>query len=650
MEMTDRRPIIASAKASLHSTATGDEENGSRWCKVEHLSPVEGTVDATSNNGNGPMSLSRIKRTHLIMYLLAAFSLFHLQNTDHFMSAVDPAGGSTVFKEEKFTSITITVPENEPQPSPSPPPSFARIKSIEPEASLTTKETPIPEPTSTTPDKDKNYESDVNIDDEINEIDTAPSTPTTIIEEEKTPHNVTQQNVTQQNVTQQNITKGEKSSDYEENETDNDVTQSDGMASTIPPAKSNHTDANSHHSPIARNFVDTHCDLTHLKDEAWYPSGPEDDWQLRAPYLIVAGVWNAGVNQLATALLKHPQIDAAKQNGFFLPKQFSRYYDIQTSDKNVVLNTNNNQTAAESTGSNFNVKVFAARERMYAQAYSKTTLRENKSSNDEESPAETAVTDASDENNNNTTITKNQHVAMDISPGLIFYAHKTAHSILCTTPWVKIVVLLRNPIDRLYRQWSYSVKNLNLQLSLEDWMAQEMKLLQSVGMISGSDEADKEQQPTAEGEPVVSEKDAWEKYQSVHNVAGVIGRSLYVFQLEEWIQAYISAGKKPSEEIIILTTEDIEENPEHEYAELIQFLGLPPATLNDESPSNNDADDGADSVGTALGKSLLQKQDATPMTEETRKILLQFFKPYNKRLTELLTSNGFEGDWDKRWR
>jgi len=304
---------------------------------------------------------------------------------------------------------------------------------------------------------------------------------------------------------------------------------------------------------------------------------------------------------------------------------------------------------------------------MYAQAYSKTTLREKKSGNDdEESPAteptaNATVDGSSDDNttNNNSTttttiLTKNQHVAMDVSPGLIFYAHKTSHSILCTTPWVKIVVLLRNPIDRLYRQWSYSVKSLNLQLSLEDWMAQEMKLLQSVGMINNGDNkrdagTNKEQQ----AEPiVVSEKEAWEKYQAVHNVAGAIGRSLYVFQLEEWIQAYISAGKNPSEEIIILTTEDIEENPEHEYAELIQFLGLPPTTDNDANASNsNSNNDGEDSIGTALGKSLLQnKQEAAPMTKETRKMLHQFFKPYNKRLTELLTSNGFEGDWDKRWQ
>lgn len=383
-------------------------------------------------------------------------------------------------------------------------------------------------------------------------------------------------------------------------------------------------------SPTARNFADTHCDLTNLKDEAWYPSGPEDSWQQRAPYLIVAGVWNAGVNQLTKALLKHPQIDLAKTDGFFLPKQFKKYYNIQSNDKTV--GTKNE------TGSNFNVKVHAARERMYAQVYSKSTFRE-KNSNDEESPPAVMVDD--DTKNS----TKNQHVAMDVSPGLVFYAHKTSHSILCTAPWAKIVVLLRNPIDRLYRQWSYSVTHLHLNLSLEDWMAQEMKALQNSGVIRSSNETDKGQATSeAKEEMVVSEKDAWEKYQLVRT-SGSIGRSLYVLQLEEWMDAFVSAGKTPSEEMIIITTEDIEENPEHEYAELVRFLGLTP--LND-IPSIN-GDDGNDNVAVALGKSLQEKPDTTSMTRETRRMLRGFFKPYNKRLTQLLTSNGFEGDWYERW-
>jgi hypothetical protein len=419
-------------------------------------------------------------------------------------------------------------------------------------------------------------------------------------------------------------------------------------------------------TPIERKFADTHCDLTHLKNNEWYPSSSsseeeedvdDDSWQQRAPYIIIAGVWNAGINPLANALFKHPQIDKAKTNGFFLPKQFQRYYDV--SSNNDVKNINNDTSTTEiassssssSSSSSFNIKVFAARERMYAQVYSKSTLRE-KVVNDEESK------DMIGSGEDNTDDNKNNHVAMDVTPGLIFYAHRTAHSILCTVPWVKVVIVLRNPIDRLYQQWSYSTNNLGLRLSLEDWMAQEMKLLHTVGLIGAStttnsdvnknknnnnNKDDKESVLT-----VVSEKEAWEKYQSVRNVAGAIGRSLYVLQLEEWINAYNAAGKNPSDFITILTTENIEDQPQKEYNKLIQFLHLAP--IVDNNDKNNIA-------STLLEKSFnktknnVNNNDLTPpMKEETRNMLRHFFRPYNQRLTKLLRSNGFEGNWDERWK
>eukprot|EP00536_Pseudo-nitzschia_multiseries_P007059 jgi/Psemu1/319040/estExt_fgenesh1_pm.C_1580003 len=279
---------------------------------------------------------------------------------------------------------------------------------------------------------------------------------------------------------------------------------------------------------------------------------------------------------------------------------------------------------------------------MYAQVYSKSSFQQQKA-------ADTGDQESLSSAYNNSSSSNNNRVAMDVSPGLIFYAHQTAHSILCTAPWVKVVVVLRNPIDRLYQQWVYSTTHLGLKLSLEDWMAPEMKLLQTVGLISGTGTGGSgvvgktAEANGVEAKATLSEKDAWNQYQSVHKMAGAIGRSLYVFQLEQWIKAYIAAGKNPYEEIIILTTEEIEDDPVHQYGQLIQFLGLPP--LDPKTDAN-------DSVPTALQKSLLQRNNSPlpPMEEETRKMLRRFFKPYNKRLAELLQSNGFEGEWDKRWK
>jgi hypothetical protein len=378
-------------------------------------------------------------------------------------------------------------------------------------------------------------------------------------------------------------------------------------------------------SQMTQIFSQQHCDLTHVK--AWYPTDVEDSWQQRAPYFIIAGVWNSGIGPLTNALLRHPQIDAAKTNGFFLPKQFNRYYSYSQSSalsrtaSNTTISTP--ITATTATSEILKIKVFAARERMYAQAYSPSSLRDSASPPSNNSSNDTTTKITSNKYND-----KNIHVAMDVSPGLLFHAHTTSHSILCVSPWAKIVILLRNPVDRVYQQWVYSKINLGLPLSLEDWMAQEMKVMQSVGLIGGDNDEDATSQP-------ISEREAWNKYQSVRNVGGAIGRSLYVLQLEDWIKTYVEAGKKPAEEIIILASENIEEKPALQYSNLIDFLGLAPLNITNRNLN--------------LGKPSPPK-GMEPMKEETRQMLQQFFQPYNERLFTLLKSNGFQGNWETIWQ
>ena len=233
---------------------------------------------------------------------------------------------------------------------------------------------------------------------------------------------------------------------------------------------------------------------------------------------------------------------------------------------------------------------------------------------------------------------KGKHVAMDVSPGLLFHSDVTSYSILCVSPWSKIVILLRNPVDRLYQQWVYSVVNLGLSLPLEDWMAQEMKVMQSVGLIDGG--GGKIAADSSTSSAPISEKDAWKKYQSMRTVGGAaIGRSLYIFQLEDWIQSYVEAGLKPADEIIILASEDIESNPAQQYTTLIDFLGLAPVNVTKISSSL-----------ASLGTKPTPPKNVEPMKPETRKMLEQFFRPYNQRLVKLLKSNGFQGNWDKIWK
>lgn len=675
MEMTDRRPRIAAAKES--STERKEQILLSTICLVDR--PVA--------RNNSPGVVSRTKRIYLILLILSVFTLIYLRFELPILSKSD---GVEVTKLSKSADVrTGNTSSFRSSDSDKKKDGSANSSKPKKKAKPTTTTT-----ITSTPDGDKQEtSSDETSDDQkqkektetktagnVNKIksdgqkskseykssgklENSSSSTTTIIKEDKQQEEGTTRNNDEGSSNNDNKQDDDANSPTpsptNDKKEDTEVTpytdkpekkatgDSDAAATTkshkddnsIPNTSTTKTAdppllklrSDTDLSAVAKKFVETNCDLTNLKDGAWYPSGPEDDWEQRAPYTIVTGVWNAGVNPLASALLKHPQIQAAKQNGFFLPNQFQRYYGIQSGENSMTAN--NDQTAADSTKSKFNIKVFAARERMYAQVYSKTTLFEKSGVADGDEPSSPSRDDAGKKDE-----MANKQVAMDVSPGLMFYAHKTAHSILCTAPWVKVVVVLRNPIDRLYRQWAYSITVLGLTLSLEDWMAQEMKLLQTVGLISGGD---KEAETGSANEPneVVSEKKAWEDYQSVRQIAGAIGRSLYVLQLQEWMDAFVSAGKTPSEEIIILTTEDIQENPKREYSKLIQFLGLKPLEADSDT-----------SIASSLEEALLQKAETVPMKKETREMLNKFFKPYNQRLTELLNANGFEGDWYTRWK
>ena len=97
-------------------------------------------------------------------------------------------------------------------------------------------------------------------------------------------------------------------------------------------------------SETTKSFVERHCDLSNVKNEEWYPTTDDDIWRQRAPYFIIAGVWNSGINPLANVLLKHPQIDPAKTYGFFLPKIFNRYILFQQQSSSTTTTSTTSTT------------------------------------------------------------------------------------------------------------------------------------------------------------------------------------------------------------------------------------------------------------------------------------------------------------------
>jgi hypothetical protein len=367
----------------------------------------------------------------------------------------------------------------------------------------------------------------------------------------------------------------------------------------------------------AQRFVDDHCDLTPLK--SWYPS-PELSWQQRAPYVIVAGVWNSGISFLQTALHQHPQIlpNARKGvTGFFLPKNFYSYQSSKHKTKTnggtggTNANANTNKNGRDEEDDRRVTKVFAARQRMYAQVYASTTKVLKQPGH-------------------------NYSIAMDVSPGYLFYANQVSQAIQCVAPWSKTIIVLRNPVDRVYEQWVYGRTKLGLRLSLKDWMAQDIKAMTSVGLDKATTRTSRSASAAASSSSKEEERRAWKQYQAVRNLAGAIGRSLYVLQLQEWFDTLKDAGKDPKEHVFLLSSEQWERQPHQEYAKVVDFLGLAPhvpSTIKTPPRANTNTN------------------SLPPMTNETRQMLEEYFAPYNARLSELLvTQHGFGEGWKDLWK
>lgn len=141
-----------------------------------------------------------------------------------------------------------------------------------------------------------------------------------------------------------------------------------------------------------------------------------------------------------------------------------------------------------------------------------------------------------------------------------------------------------------------------------------------------------------------TETSAWNQYKSSRDLIRAIGKSLYVIQLEQWFETLQALGKDPRQEIHLVRSELWDSQPQTEFQQLVDFLGLasftPPTLSSTASATTPTAAAPADTSSVV---------PPPAMNSETRKRLEQFFAPYNKRLKALLQEYGFneDGDWNE---
>lgn len=205
---------------------------------------------------------------------------------------------------------------------------------------------------------------------------------------------------------------------------------------------------------------------------------------------------------------------------------------------------------------------------------------------------------------------KHVFVTGEASPSYLFHP-QVPKRISKLIPDVKLIVLLRNPIDR-----AYSAHWLNVRTKKDFEPLPFREALEC-----------EEERIAGEREKILKD----ENYISPTFLPfSYLARGIYVDQLQHWMNYY------PREQFLIIRSEDLYSKPAETVKQTLQFLGVPEAAIDTNKEYKRYK------VPTRTGYKV--KSSHPKMDPETREYLINYYKPHNARLREFLNR---DFDWDK---
>lgn len=178
-----------------------------------------------------------------------------------------------------------------------------------------------------------------------------------------------------------------------------------------------------------------------------------------------------------------------------------------------------------------------------------------------------------------------------------------AREIFSLSPNIKLIILLRNPVERTISSfyWYNSFANKYLRKHLKGSHSIDMRL---VGEIVN-------QLPKS----LKQEKNCPNNIEA--GISSHITFSLYIYYLREWFSIF------PREQFLILKSEDLFTESVSTMKQVYDFLGLPNHSLARHSNQNSNT--------------------YPPISPDLRQQMAEFFQPYNQELEEYL---GRKFNWD----
>ncbi|MDM8557430.1 sulfotransferase domain-containing protein [Candidatus Parabeggiatoa sp. HSG14] len=187
-----------------------------------------------------------------------------------------------------------------------------------------------------------------------------------------------------------------------------------------------------------------------------------------------------------------------------------------------------------------------------------------------------------------------------------------------TLPNVKLIALLRNPVERAYSHYYQAVRagreTLPFEVAIKHQIAE--RACFEEGNILG------------EAKHV----------RRIYHPHAYLSKGIYIDHLRRWLDVF------PRQQILFLKSEELYTDPQTVLQNTLEFLELPQWTLAKYEKYNAYGQHFAlvNSAKTNAGKKSDSKE-YEKMDSAVRQQLVDYFKPYNEQLYELL---GVDFDWD----
>lgn len=190
---------------------------------------------------------------------------------------------------------------------------------------------------------------------------------------------------------------------------------------------------------------------------------------------------------------------------------------------------------------------------------------------------------------------KRAFITGEATPYYLFYP-RAAERAAALLPHVKLIAILRNPINRAYSQYYHEVQRGLEAAPFETALQRERELLDA-------------EQSALQSNPTY--------YSTMHQNHAYLARGRYVEQLQVWQQYF------PREQMMVLQSEAFYSDPAATVAKVVDFLGLPPFRLGEFRKYN--------------------EMQYAAMPAALRAALQDYFQPYNRQLYAFL---GVEWTWE----